>query len=77
MFELLRRGEINRKKRTTNKNEMSSRSHTIFIINYTNISKQIRSKINLCDLAGSERYNTKETYKTIHINNRHFSLILL
>ena len=68
VFELLRRGEINRKKRTTNKNEMSSRSHTIFIINYTNISKQIRSKINLCDLAGSERYNTKETYKTIHIN---------
>jgi hypothetical protein len=68
VFELLRRGEINRKKRTTNKNEMSSRSHTIFIINYTNISKQIRSKINLCDLAGSERYDTKETYKTIHIN---------
>ena len=33
VFELLRRGEINRKKRTTNKNEMSSRSHTIFIIN--------------------------------------------
>ena len=68
VFELLRRGEINRKKRTTNKNEMSSRSHTIFIINYTNISKQIRSKVNLCDLAGSERYDTKETYKTIHIN---------
>jgi hypothetical protein len=68
VFELLRRGEINRKKRTTNKNEMSSRSHTIFIINYTNTSKQIRSKINLCDLAGSERYDNKENYKLIHMN---------
>ena len=29
---LIKKGEINRKKRNTTKNEMSSRSHTIFII---------------------------------------------
>ena len=68
MFELLRLGEVNRKIRQTNKNEMSSRSHTIFIINLENKKTGIKSKIKLCDLAGSERYNSNEEYNKIHIN---------
>ena len=68
MFELLRLGETNRKIRQTNKNEMSSRSHTIFIVNLENKKTGIKSKIKLCDLAGSERYNSNEEYKKIHID---------
>ena len=68
VFELLKIGELNRKKRQTNKNEMSSRSHTIFIIYYTNLTKQLTSKIYLCDLAGSEKYDNKENYKITHFN---------
>ena len=41
VFQLLRIGELNRKKRQTNKNDMSSRSHTIFIIYYTNLTQQL------------------------------------
>ena len=36
IFQYLRIGELNRKKRQTNKNLMSSRSHSIFIIYYNN-----------------------------------------
>ena len=68
IFQLLRIGELNRKKRQTNKNDMSSRSHTIFIIYYTNLTQQLTSKICLCDLAGSEKYNHRENYKITHFN---------
>ncbi len=68
IFQLLRIGELNRKKRQTNKNDMSSRSHTIFIIYYTNLTQQLTSKICLCDLAGSEKYNNRENYKITHFN---------
>ena len=68
VFQLLRIGELNRKKRQTNKNDMSSRSHTIFIIYYTNLTQQLTSKICLCDLAGSEKYNNRENYKITHFN---------
>ena len=51
---------MNRKKRQTNKNKISSCSHTIFIIFYTNLTKQLTSKIYWCDLAGSEKYDNKE-----------------
>ena len=68
MFELLRKGETNRKIRQTNKNEMSSRSHTVFIIKLYNLKNGITSKIKLCDLAGSERYDSGGHYKKIHIN---------
>ena len=69
-FNLLKEGERQRKKRQTNKNEMSSRSHTIFIINISKNEndKIIKSKINLCDLAGSEKYNKNEEYKAIHFS---------
>ena len=68
VFQLLKIGENNRKKRQTNKNDMSSRSHTIFIIYYKDLIKKISSKIYLCDLAGSERYDQRETYKSTHLN---------
>ena len=68
MFELLRKGETNRKIRQTNKNDMSSRSHSVFIIKLHNQKNGIISKIKLCDLAGSERYDCHESYKKIHLN---------
>ena len=80
IFELLRQGEINRKIRQTNRNEMSSRSHTIFIINLQNLKSNVVSKIKLCDLAGSERYDSRESYKKLHFNemvNINKSLLVL
>jgi hypothetical protein len=80
IFELLRQGEINRKIRQTSRNEMSSRSHTIFIINIQNLKLNVVSKIKLCDLAGSERYDSRESYKKIHFNemvNINKSLLVL
>ena len=80
IFELLRQGEINRKIRQTKRNEMSSRSHTIFIINVQNLKTNVISKIKLCDLAGSERYDSKEYYKKLHFDemvNINKSLLVL
>ena len=80
IFELLRQGEINRKIRQTKKNEMSSRSHTIFIINIQNEKLNVVSKIKLCDLAGSERYDSRESYKKLHFDemvNINKSLLVL
>jgi hypothetical protein len=80
IFELLRQGEINRKIRQTKRNEMSSRSHTIFIINVQNLKTNVISKIKLCDLAGSERYDSRESYKKLHFDemvNINKSLLIL
>ena len=80
IFELLRQGEINRKIRQTKRNEMSSRSHTIFIINIQNENLNVVSKIKLCDLAGSERYDSRESYKKLHFDemkNINKSLLVL
>ena len=68
VFDILESGEINRKIRQTNKNNMSSRSHTIFMINIEDNISHYKSKIKLCDLAGSERYNSPDVYKKEHIN---------
>ena len=68
VFDILESGEINRKIRQTNKNNMSSRSHTIFMINIEDNISNFKSKIKLCDLAGSERYNSPDVYKKEHIN---------
>ena len=68
IFQYLRIGELNRKKRQTNKNLMSSRSHSIFIIYYNNKTEKKISKISLCDLAGSEKYESREKYKLVHLN---------
>ena len=66
VFQMLRTGELNRKKRQTNKNEMSSRSHSIFMIYYNNKEEKKKAKISLCDLAGSEKYESNEHYKQVH-----------
>ena len=67
IFKLLETGEANRKIRHTNKNYMSSRSHTIFMINIFDKISNCKSKIKLCDLAGSERYGNSDIYEKEHI----------
>eukprot|EP00347_Sterkiella_histriomuscorum_P009120 403342444 len=59
-FGLLRRGEINRITRSTKKNMVSSRSHSIFQLMIESDKADARgfinrAKLNLCDLAGSEK----------------------
>ena len=68
VFQILKNGELNRKKRETNQNYLSSRSHTIFIVYFSNFSKQLSSKISFCDLAGSEKYDNRENYEYNHLN---------
>ena len=67
IFKLLETGEANRKIRHTNKNYMSSRSHTIFMINIFDKISNYKSKIKLCDLAGSERYGNSDIYEKEHL----------
>jgi hypothetical protein len=69
---LLMLGENNRKKRQTTKNEMSSRSHTVFMLMIN--SKQpndkgvyTSSRINICDLAGSDKYDQRFKYNSLHL----------
>ena len=60
IFELLTVGQRSRKVASTNQNDRSSRSHTIFVIDYTQKNKdgrQMQGRLNLVDLAGSERIN--------------------
>ena len=79
---ILKRGEKYRKKRQTKKNQLSSRSHTIFqiiiesdkvkskgklkVILTNNILQ--RSKLNLCDLAGSEKFDRDGKMNEEHFN---------
>ena len=71
---LLKKGEKNRKRRQTKKNDFSSRSHTIFqiiiqneLVNEKGILK--RTKLNLCDLAGSEKLEKgDEMIEKMHFN---------
>jgi len=58
MFELLMIGQRTRAVASTNQNDRSSRSHTIFVIEFTQRNtdgSQKNGKLNLVDLAGSER----------------------
>lgn len=71
-FILLKRGERNRVTRSTYINASSSRSHSIFqlLIETTKVDANgefIRAKLNLCDLAGSEKINKDEV-----MNEQHF-----
>jgi hypothetical protein len=61
-FALLRRGEVNRVTRQTKLNLMSSRSHSIYqlLIESDQADERgmlKRAKLNLCDLAGSEKHD--------------------
>ncbi|KAL4463423.1 hypothetical protein ABPG72_006745 [Tetrahymena utriculariae] len=74
-LQLMKRGERNRTIRSTSMNAKSSRSHTIFelIIETFDESQQDggnikRSRINLCDLAGSEKINKSEVMAGGHLN---------
>jgi len=70
-IDLLRKGESNRKIRQTSVNIQSSRSHEIFqlLIESNTVDERgmmIKSKLNLCDLAGSEKIKYEK-----NINNEH------
>ncbi|CAD8195399.1 unnamed protein product [Paramecium pentaurelia] len=69
---LMKRGERNRIIRQTTMNLKSSRSHTIFqlIIETNKVDKNgvlFKSKLNLCDLAGSEKINKLEALTNAHL----------
>ncbi|XP_012936774.1 kinesin-like protein KIF16B [Aplysia californica] len=61
LAELMVKGNMNRTTASTNMNDVSSRSHAIFTITFTQarfmdgLPSERQSKINLVDLAGSER----------------------
>jgi hypothetical protein len=68
----LKRGEKNRITRQTKSNIRSSRSHTIFQIllesdGQDNNGNLRKSKLNLCDLAGSEKIHTEERLTEKHM----------
>ena len=70
---LLRRGEHNRITRQTKSNLASSRSHSLFqlvveSVNPGNNGKLIRAKLNLCDLAGSEKIHIEEKLTAGHMD---------
>ena len=70
-IQLMKRGEKNRFIRQTSMNAKSSRSHTIFQLHIETSKADKkgvlrRSKVNLCDLAGSEKINKNED-----MNNKH------
>ena len=69
---LLRRGEKIRIKRSTKMNMNSSRSHTLFqiLIESNEVDEKVmlkRSKLNLGDLAGSEKINKDEEMQAKHL----------
>lgn len=69
---LLRRGEYNRITRQTKSNIASSRSHSLFqliveSVNPDNNGKLVRAKLNLCDLAGSEKIYAEERLGENHM----------
>lgn len=70
---LLYLGEKNTFVRSTQMNQHSSRSHTILQITMqTNQPDEngmiLKSQLNLCDLAGSEKLNTDEEIEKEHVN---------
>lgn len=72
-FMLLKRGERNRITRHTKNNISSSRSHSIFqlIVETDEVDKRgmlKRAKLNLCDLAGSEKLDKSETIGKAHLS---------
>lgn len=69
----LKMGENLRKKRQTNKNELSSRSHTLFMLDLFSKNKNendiyTASRVHFCDLAGSEKFDKNFQYNKVHFN---------
>ena len=67
---LMQLGEANRSTRATIMNHNSSRSHSIFQLKFERVEgkRMFRSKLNLCDLAGSEKINKVEELEQGHMN---------
>lgn len=69
IFMALMDGQRSRAVASTNQNDRSSRSHTIFVISYKQSNSdgsQKQGRLNLVDLAGSERIaKTGATGKTL------------
>lgn len=70
-LELMKRGEKNRFIRQTSMNAKSSRSHTIFQILLQSTHPDAKgyfrkARLNLCDLAGSEKVNKSEDMNSDH-----------
>jgi hypothetical protein len=68
----MKRSEKNRITRQTSHNIQSSRSHSIFqlLVETDTADKRgmlKRAKLNLCDLAGSEKINKDEQMGAIHL----------
>lgn len=84
-MELLSTGERNRAVRETRFNALSSRSHSIFqlLLESDRANKRgalKRGKLNLCDLAGSEKYDKEGNMEKGHIReltNINQSLVVL
>ena len=73
-MDLLKVGEGNRVKRATKMNNSSSRSHSIFqvLIEYDKVDENgmiRKAKLNLCDLAGSEKLLSDETDLYLSVDN--------
>lgn len=70
-YALLKRGEKNRIIRQTKGNIESSRSHSIFqlYIEYDDTKQQkiYKTKLNFCDLAGSEKISIEENLEANHL----------
>jgi hypothetical protein len=69
---LLRRGEFNRITRQTKSNLSSSRSHSVFQLTIESVNpskngKVVRAKLNLWDLAGSEKIYAEERLQEAHM----------
>jgi hypothetical protein len=82
---LIKRGDKNRCVRATRMNAASSRSHTIFRISIESDTADQkgmlqRAKLNLCDLAGSEKFDKSRQMASSHLaemNNINLSLTTL
>lgn len=70
-YALLKRGEKNRIIRQTKGNIESSRSHSIFqlYVEYDDTKQQkiYKTKLNFCDLAGSEKISIEENLEANHL----------
>lgn len=71
-LKLMREGQKNRFVRQTTMNAKSSRSHTIFQILVESTASDvngnyIKARLNLCDLAGSEKIHKGENLQNDHL----------
>lgn len=79
-FKILKIGQKHKKEACTFINDRSSRSHTVFtleIVSRTEKGRIKRSKLNLIDLAGSERYENLGDSDTLHKESNEINKSLL